>query len=151
MHCIIMRTFKPNLGAKQVRAKRAQQKGSSHLRFLACHTSCIVSGEKCSLQLHLGDSYVSEAPPKHLPPSSRLTCKCVLVASFSGPGFELQEILLSAGLLLSGHKALKILYLWKLNPFPSSDVYGLLECWAKMKPAGCLQMAVISIPLPSKS
>lgn len=68
------------------------------------------------------------------------------MASFSGPGFELQEIVFSSGLILSGHKALKILCLWKLNPFPSSDVYGLLECWAKMKPGSCLQMAVISTP-----
>ena len=62
----------------------------------------------------------------------------VLVASLSGPGFELQEIVFSAGLILSGHKALKILYLWKLNPFPSRDVYGLLECWASGCPSdGC--------------
>lgn len=70
----------------------------------------------------------------------------VLVASLSGPGFELQGIVFSAGLILSGHKALKILYLRKINPFPSSEVYGLLERWAKMEPGSCLQMAVVSTP-----
>lgn len=45
-----------------------------------------------------------------------------------------------------GHIALKILCLWRLNPFPSTDVYRLLECWAKIKPGNCIQMAVISTP-----
>lgn len=47
---------------------------------------------------------------------------------------------------LRGHIALKILCLWKLNLFPSTDVYRLLECWAKIKPGNCIQMAVISTP-----
>lgn len=47
---------------------------------------------------------------------------------------------------LRGHIALKILCLWKLNLFPSTDVYRLFECWAKIKADNCIQMAVISSP-----
>lgn len=68
-----------------------------------------------------------------------------MVASFLEAAFELQEIVfLSWPYSLRGHRALKILCLWKLNPFPSTDVYRLLECWAKIKPGNCIQMPGVS-------
>lgn len=46
---IFIRILRPSLGAKQVRGDKIQAESMPHLSFLVCHTSFIVSEEKCPL------------------------------------------------------------------------------------------------------